>query len=112
MGEPYYQPTLVPPRARRTDPEPSHLAVETIRPGNAKLVEAIRRACWTLGPSTAYDIADEVEARFPGRWGSDTIRTACARAGLTKFEGGTTPRGNPCCLYGVCSEEAETRGRL
>lgn len=95
------------PRARRTDPSTSQRAAQIVTPGNAELIKAIRAYLWAWGPSTAFEIADALE----GRWAHDTIRTACARAGLMKVTGGTTPRGNPCCIYGLPVEIVDTRGR-
>lgn len=91
------QPSLFDPRARTSDPSTSHLAAVRVRPGNAELVKAIRQYVYEYGPSTAFEIADSLE----GRWQHDTIRSACARAGLDKVDGGETPRGRPCCVYGL-----------
>lgn len=72
---------VVRPRARRTDPSASHEAASVVEGSNRDLVEMIRAVVWGRC-LTQFDIAAEVQARRPGVWQSDTIRTACARAGL------------------------------
>ena len=92
------------PRARQTDPPTAHNAASLTQPGNHTLTKTIRNYVWTHGPSTSFEIADALQ----GRWQHDTIRTACARAGLVKFEGGITPGGRACLLYGLYSETVDT----
>jgi hypothetical protein len=99
------------PRARASDPSSSHEAAAIIKPANAEMVQAIRKAVWTLGASTAFEIAQEVDRTNPGRWQPDSLRTACSRAGLVKFEGGRTPGGRSCMLYAIAHDDVETRGR-
>jgi hypothetical protein len=105
---PVGQLTLLDPRARTTDPAASHLAAESVARGNQDLIKAIRAFVWSHGPSTAFEVAAALE----GRWQSDTVRSALARAGLTKFDGGETPRGRPCSLYALQSDPVATNGRL
>lgn len=94
------------PLARATDPRPAHLAAAKVRPGNAALVKAIRAFLIENGPSTAFEIADALE----GRWQHDSIRSACARAGLESYQGGETPRGNPCLCYYVAEAHVVVAG--
>ena len=99
---------LLEPAARHTDPNTSRIAAETVKPGNGDLIKAIRQYVFEHGPSTGFEIAAALE----GRWGADTVRTACARAGLRKIEGGITPRGNACVLYTLQAEVVEALGEL
>ena len=79
---------------------------------NADLIKAIRSYVWTFGPSTAYEIAEGLAG---SRWQPDTVRTACARAGLKKacgIDNVVTPGGRPCALYCLPTETVPTHGRL
>ena len=86
-------------RARASDPATAHLAAAVVNSGNTAQVEAIRAAVRWLGPSTAWQIAAEVRRIHGDRWQPDSIRTACARANLTKQPGGRSPGGRPAVLY-------------
>lgn len=100
--------SLIEPRARAHDPATARAAAESVKPGNAALIKAIRAYLWEYGASTAFEVADVLE----GRWAHDTIRTACARAGLVKFPGGETPRGHACVLYALPVENVKTNGLI
>ncbi len=91
------------PLARLSDPSTAHHAARIVEPGNGELVEAIRRIVYLYGPLTAWEVADMLyrNPRNAKRWQPDTIRTACARAGLVKHEGGRSPGGRPACLYAL-----------
>ena len=113
MSKPYYldQTTIddfIRPRARLSDPVTAHEAASVVAPGNADLIRAIRSYVWSHGASTAFEVADALA----GRWQPDSIRTAMARAGLEKWEGGQTPNGRRCMLYGLPTETVETGDRL
>ena len=100
------------PRARLSDPISAHEAASVVKPGNADLIKAIRSYVWTFGPSTAYEIAEGLAG---SRWQPDTVRTACARAGLKKacgIDNVVTPGGRPCALYCLPTETVPTHGRL
>ncbi len=88
------------PLARLTDPTTSFDAASVLEPGNAYLVAAIRATVRKYGPQTSYEIADRVTATHGDRWQRDSIRSACARAGLVKLEGaGRSPSGRRACWY-------------
>jgi hypothetical protein len=94
------------PRARFTDPDTSRMAAEIVSPGNGALINAIRKCVYLYGPLTAWEIADKVAGT---RWQYDTVRSACARAGLRKIEGtpARSPGGRPCCLYSLDVESTD-----
>lgn len=98
------------PRARHSDPEPAHLAAESVKPVNARLLMAIRRYVYEAGASTSFQIADALLPEFP-QLQPDTIRTAVSRAKLKKWPGGTSPGGRPACLYGHTGTIVPTNGR-
>lgn len=101
------------PRARTDDPRTAHEAAETVRPGNGPLVRAIRQALRVHGPLNAWEIADAVQAVHGDRWSEPSIRSACARAGLTKYEWDSlSPRGHRCVTYGLSIESVTTDERL
>ena len=88
------------PTSRMTDPDTSRQAATTVEAANMTLVTAIRRQLWLYGPQTAFEIADAICRLFGDRWQPDTVRTACARAGLRKsYARGLTPGGRPCVMY-------------
>lgn len=102
---------LDPPRARGTDPETSHRAARKVRPANQDLVNAIRATLKDFGPLTAFEIASHVLAAHGNRWSEATVRTACARAGLEKYEyEATSPRGLPCAVYCLTVEDVTVQG--
>ena len=97
--------------ARTTDPDTSHQAARQVTRSNPELVKAIRKALMDFGPLTAWEIADHVIERHGTRWASDSIRTACARSGLGRYElDGASPRGNRCMVYCLDRETVEVRG--
>lgn len=93
------------PLARNSDPVTSREAAERVKPGNGELVRAIRFAVGVHAhdpayPWTAFDIAEQVEVDYPGRWAESTIRTAVSRAGLTAVDvKGKSPRGQRCVRF-------------
>lgn len=86
------------PRARVSDPLPSHTAADCVKPGSKELVEAIR---WWVSkqpePKSAFEIAAAIAGQ---RWQGDTVRTAVSRAGLHAVDvNGRTPGGRRCTRY-------------
>lgn len=108
---------FVKPRARATDPVAAHLAAAEVAPGNEQMIKAIRRAVWAYGPLTAWQVAEEVGKRFPGRWKESSIRTACAprRSGLRQFSARIVRSGETreklTTLYALPAETVDTQGR-
>jgi hypothetical protein len=88
------------PLARDTDPITSHEAAASVR-DNSELIRYIRSYVRVHGPVDAFTIADAVQNRYGQRWQEDTIRSACARAGLEKHDTvyALTPGGRRCCCY-------------
>lgn len=88
------------PRARVDDPDTSHVAARDVAPGNEELVRRIREVMRREYPLTAFEIAERVCESQPGRWSEGTVRTACARAGLSVWPHahGLSPRGRACQL--------------
>lgn len=95
------------PKARASDPSPSHLAAARVKPARRALVEAIREVVGATqvarlpsGPITAFTIAQMVEQLYPRRWDSSTVRTAISTAGLRAVDTeGVSPRGQRCIRY-------------
>lgn len=99
---------LAQPRARLSDPPTCALAAEVVKRGNGALIAAIRRYVLIYGPSTSWEIAQGVAGT---RWQFDTVRTACARAGLVKLDKwGESPGGRPATLYALAIERADIVG--
>jgi hypothetical protein len=72
------------PSARQSDPVTSHLAATKVR-DNSFLIDCIRGEVSRADrPVSAFDIAHLVLRSHPNRWQSDTVRSAVARARLTK----------------------------
>ena len=85
------------PASRRHDPQTSRQAATKVGPGNGPLVEAIRACLHEHGPQDQFSIALLVGRAHDHRWAADTIRSGCARAGLTVV--GHVERGGR--TYGV-----------
>src|SRR5437660_1650431 len=64
-------------------------------------VQQIRAVVRMFGPISQFDIADHIGEQCPNRWDFGTVRSACARAGLSVWPHaqGVTPRGRKCNLY-------------
>lgn len=67
--------------SRRTDPSTSAEAGESIRPALDELAREIRRASERLGPTSAEELAYEVERWWPARWMHSSIVSACSPEG-------------------------------
>jgi hypothetical protein len=101
------------PRARDTDPDTSHAAARAVQPGNSALVCAIRAVVRSYGPMTQFSIARVVEREHPDHWSEPTIRTACARAGLTRLNmWERSPRGHRAYLFDLGLETVKTTGEV
>lgn len=73
------------PSARHTDPVTSHLAAAKVREDNSFLIACVRGEVERAQePLTAFEIAHLVLRSHPNRWQNDTVRSAVARARLTK----------------------------
>ena len=94
------QPSLFDPPAptsRTRDPISARIAAQRVSPGNGPLVDAIRACLHEHGPQDQFTIALLVGRAHDHRWAADTIRSGCARAGLTVV--GHVERGGRA--YGV-----------
>lgn len=95
------------PLARKTDPDTSHLAAQSVRASRKELVDRICAVLERCGPLTQEQIAVEVERSRPGYWHSSTIITACASACLHEWDRDVNSRGRPVIVWSLIPREDE-----
>lgn len=77
-------------------------ARKTVTNTPGQLTKVIRTTLYLADqPLTAYQIARAVLRTHPNRWGYDTIRRACGKAGLVIVGEGLSDQNEPCQLFAL-----------